>query len=247
MFPIILDFSYYRNIYKKKKRFFLLLCRKFLPEPCFLNKVRSKFLDRGRYLTLLYTHHTPCVLVVMSVEEELFGDMVQSSYFDIKYLLGGSEKRVKECFLTCTPLEMAARQSAPRDRFTIEVPEVRYASKGTGAPLPRWRFVENIHPNKERSPVVIHSIATVEGGAEVFPTAVSYFPILKNDPQSEWEKKRLDALSLFEKSCCWARLPPQKQLALRSCWVSKLLAATPANSFASPVAFVEVALERDRN
>lgn len=62
--------------------------------------------------------------------------MVEMSYFDIKYLLGGSEKKVQETYISCTPLEIAARQSAPRDRFTVEVPEVKYASKGMGAPIP---------------------------------------------------------------------------------------------------------------
>ncbi|CAM9569334.1 unnamed protein product [Ectocarpus fasciculatus] len=72
-----------------------------------------------------------------TVEEELFGDMVQSSYFDIKYLLGGSEKRVKECFLTCTPLEMAARQSAPCDRFTVEhQPTTRRQKPARTSPAP---------------------------------------------------------------------------------------------------------------
>ncbi|CBJ29806.1 hypothetical protein Esi_0162_0021 [Ectocarpus siliculosus] len=58
-----------------------------------------------------------------TAEEEVCGEMVQMSYFDIKYLLGGSEKRVQETYISCTPLEIAARQSAPRDRFTVEVPE----------------------------------------------------------------------------------------------------------------------------
>ncbi|CAN0007078.1 unnamed protein product, partial [Ectocarpus sp. 4 AP-2014] len=58
-----------------------------------------------------------------TVEEEVCGEMVQMSYFDIKYLLGGSEKKVQETYISCTPLEIAARQSAPRDRFTVEVPE----------------------------------------------------------------------------------------------------------------------------
>ncbi|CAN0270771.1 unnamed protein product [Ectocarpus sp. 12 AP-2014] len=58
-----------------------------------------------------------------TVEEEVCGEKVQRSYFDIKYLLGGSEKKVQETYVSCTPLEIAARQSAPRDRFTVEVPE----------------------------------------------------------------------------------------------------------------------------
>ncbi|CAB1096659.1 unnamed protein product [Ectocarpus sp. CCAP 1310/34] len=58
-----------------------------------------------------------------TVEEEVCGEMVQMSYFDIKYLLGGSEKKVQETYISCTPLEIAARQSTPRDRFTVEVPE----------------------------------------------------------------------------------------------------------------------------
>lgn len=50
--------------------------------------------------------------------------MVEYTYFDVKYLLGGSEKGVKETFVTCTPTETAARQSAPPEIFTVQVPEV---------------------------------------------------------------------------------------------------------------------------
>lgn len=81
----------------------------------------------------LYTGVPHLLLVMMTVEEEVCGDVVQMSYFDIKYLLGGSEKKVQETYISCTPLEIAARQSAPRNMFTVEVPEV---SKGMGASIP---------------------------------------------------------------------------------------------------------------
>lgn len=54
----------------------------------------------------------------------MFGQIVQYTYFDLKYLMGGSEKGVKETFVTCTPLHTAARQIAPRDMFTVQLAEV---------------------------------------------------------------------------------------------------------------------------
>eukprot|EP00903_Cladosiphon_okamuranus_P019281 g17723.t1 len=58
-----------------------------------------------------------------TVEEEICGEAVENTYYDVKYLLGGSEKRVKETFISCTPNETEARQAAPREIFTVEVPE----------------------------------------------------------------------------------------------------------------------------
>lgn len=61
---------------------------------------------------------------INEVEEEVYGETVENTYYDVKYLLGGSEKRVKETFISCTPNETEARQAAPRDIFTVEMPEV---------------------------------------------------------------------------------------------------------------------------
>eukprot|EP00752_Nemacystus_decipiens_P002037 g1952.t1 len=58
-----------------------------------------------------------------TVEEEVYGETVENAYYDVKYLLGGSEKKVKETFISCTPNETEARQAAPREIFTVEAPE----------------------------------------------------------------------------------------------------------------------------
>lgn len=86
---------------------------------------------RSTFARLQQKHvHLLCVYVcgIMSYwsagEEDVYGETLRYTYFDVKYLLGGSEKGVKETFITCTPLETAARQSAPREIFTVEVPEV---------------------------------------------------------------------------------------------------------------------------
>ncbi|CAM9566043.1 unnamed protein product [Scytosiphon promiscuus] len=58
-----------------------------------------------------------------TAEEEVCGEIVEFTFYDVKYLLGGSEKGIKETFISCTPLETEARQAAPREMFTVEVPE----------------------------------------------------------------------------------------------------------------------------
>lgn len=58
------------------------------------------------------------------VVEEVCGETVENTYFDVKYLLGGGEKRVKETFISCSPLETEARQSTQREIFTVEAPQV---------------------------------------------------------------------------------------------------------------------------
>lgn len=70
------------------------------------------------------------------MEEEVCGETIENAYYDVKYLLGGSEKKVKETFIACTPNEKEARQAAPRDIFTVEAPEVR-RSEGTVRPCVR--------------------------------------------------------------------------------------------------------------
>lgn len=65
-----------------------------------------------------------------SEQEEVFGELVDYTYYDVKYIMGGTEKGVKETFVSCTPLETGPRQAAPRDMFTVEVQEVRNKARG---------------------------------------------------------------------------------------------------------------------
>lgn len=59
-----------------------------------------------------------------SERKELYGEDVELVFYDVKYVLGGTEKRVKATYISCTPNDIVARQPRPRDRFTVPVAEV---------------------------------------------------------------------------------------------------------------------------
>lgn len=47
------------------------------------------------------------------------------AYYDVKYILGGSEKKVLETYIQCVGSDgKSARQACPRDLFTVTAPEV---------------------------------------------------------------------------------------------------------------------------
>lgn len=47
------------------------------------------------------------------------------AYYDVKYILGGSEKKVLETYIQCVGGDgKSARQACPRDLFTVAPPEV---------------------------------------------------------------------------------------------------------------------------
>ncbi|CAM9854168.1 unnamed protein product, partial [Hapterophycus canaliculatus] len=71
-----------------------------------------------------------------TAEEEVCGEMVEFTFYDVKYLLGGGEKGVKETFISCTQEETEARPAAPRDIFTVEVPEPSRRQRAAKAPAP---------------------------------------------------------------------------------------------------------------
>lgn len=50
--------------------------------------------------------------------------MIEFTFYDVHYILGGRENGIKETFISCTPLETEARQATPREVFTFEAPEV---------------------------------------------------------------------------------------------------------------------------
>lgn len=63
--------------------------------------------------------------VVISVEEDICGESVILALYTVRYLLGGSEKDVRETYISCTQSgEAEARKVCPRDLFTVPVSEV---------------------------------------------------------------------------------------------------------------------------
>ena len=61
-----------------------------------------------------------------TVEEQRYGEMVPLAYYDVKYVLGGSEKKILETYIQCVGREgKTARPACPRDLFTVEASEVR--------------------------------------------------------------------------------------------------------------------------
>lgn len=50
--------------------------------------------------------------------QEVFGELVPMTCFDVKYLMGGSEKNVRETYIKCCRPEGEARKVVPRDLFT---------------------------------------------------------------------------------------------------------------------------------
>lgn len=64
--------------------------------------------------------------------------------FDVKYVLGGREKRVRRTYIACVEDEEKGRPSCPRETFTVEVPEVSGTGQGLDRPGPR--LFGQIHP-----------------------------------------------------------------------------------------------------
>lgn len=59
-----------------------------------------------------------------TVVEEKYGEKVPIAFYSVKYLLGGSEKNVRETYISCTQEDGEARKVLPRDIFTVPLEEV---------------------------------------------------------------------------------------------------------------------------
>lgn len=74
--------------------------------------------------------------VGLSVEEEICGESVRLALYSVRYLLGGSEKEVRETYISCTPNDDGeARKTCPPELFTVPVEEVGLEVKIKKAPL----------------------------------------------------------------------------------------------------------------
>ncbi|CAN0036736.1 unnamed protein product [Ascophyllum nodosum] len=71
------------------------------------------------------------------VEEQRYGEMVPLAYYDVKYVLGGSEKKILETYIQCVGREgKTARPACPRDLFTVEASEPIPRSRQSCEPSP---------------------------------------------------------------------------------------------------------------
>lgn len=62
---------------------------------------------------------------------EIHGELVPMALYNVKYLLGGSEKDVRETYIRCTKAdgEQEARKIVPRDYFVPNDSKVQYLTQ----------------------------------------------------------------------------------------------------------------------
>lgn len=60
------------------------------------------------------------------MHEDICGETAPVAYYDVKYVLGGTEKQVRETYISCTTSDgqPARRPAKTRDFFTPELPQV---------------------------------------------------------------------------------------------------------------------------